>query len=190
MISARYKKQAMRQTSDKQLGNQWFMRLSVPMMAALLLATGFFGFAGGSIEASILLPDESPMDIERMLADTDSRRSASASAGASGASSSSNGSSRNLTTELPAGNNRDNAEQPIAAILSLTQTSTGGTTSGNSTSTSGSSGTSTFPIDSVATVSLSDAEFVAWVGSERRFTLPMPPGSELLRPPQMGLRRV
>jgi len=166
----------MRQTLD----NQWFMRLGVPIMAALLLTTGFFGFASGSVEASILLPDESPMDIEQMLADADSRRSS----GASSASSSPNGSSHESTNGLFAGSNHNNTDRSIVAIFSLTQTSTGGTTSGNSTSTSGSSGTSTFPIDSVATVSLSDIEFVAWVSSERRFTLPMPPGNELLRPPQ------
>lgn len=152
-------------------------------MAALLLATGFFGLASSSLEASILIPDESPMDIEQMLADTDSRRS-------SGASSSSSSTSRESTAELPAGNNRDDADRPIIAIFSLAQTSTGGTSSGSSTSTSGAGGTSTFPIDSVASVSLSDAEFIAWVGSELRFTLPMPPGNDLLRPPQLVISAV
>ena len=146
------------------------------LLAALLWATGFLGFASNTLQASILLPDQSPLDIESLLADTGSQPSA----GASGASSS----SRNSTPELPAQDDRNDRDQPIVAIFSPTQTSTGGTTSGTSSSTSGSGGGSTFPIDSVAAVSFSDEELVTWACNEQRFSLPMPPGNDLLRPPQ------
>lgn len=61
----------------------------------------------------------------------------------------------------------------------------GGSTSGTSSSSStGASGSSTVAIDSVTANSLADLALSGWVASELRFSLPMPLGNDLLRPPQ------
>ncbi len=152
-------------------GKLWYLHTSVPLLAAILWAVPV------SLQASILLPDETPLDIEQLLADADLQ---------SGSSSSSSTSPEQCPAGVPLNRQHDDTDQPSEVLFLQSQTSTGGTTSGTSTSTSGTSGTSVFPIDSVAAVALSDVELVAWIGGERRFTLPMPPGNDLLRPPQQS----
>ena len=61
----------------------------------------------------------------------------------------------------------------------------GGSSTGTSTSSSGNSGGSnTFAVRSVDADLFSDPAIAGWLSGERRFSLPMPPGNELLRPPQ------
>ena len=89
----------------------------------------------------------------------------------------------NSKENSPAQGGDEDSDTPGEFLLAF-QVSPEGTTSGASTSTSGTGGTSTSPLDSAAIVSLSDSELVVWLCSEQRFSLPMPPGNELLRPPQ------
>ena len=55
-------------------GKQWFLRFSVPLMAALLWAIPV------SLEASILLPDHSPPDLDELLSEADTDVGASSTA--------------------------------------------------------------------------------------------------------------
>jgi len=154
------------------VGQYWDLRKSLLLIAAMLWAFP------GSLQASILMPEEVPLYIDQLIADAEAIEGASSSSAPVPAD------SRVLQ---PASNDRDDSNNPNEAIFVPSQMSTspiptGGSTSG--TSTTSTSGVSAFPIDSVTAASISDAELIAWVGGEQRFTLPMPPGNDLLRPPQ------
>jgi len=139
---------------------------------------------GGSVQASILLPKQTPFNLDRLLAASSAIDSDSPSAGSSAAGSSGVSSSARITHR-----GSEHLPQPLqgefhlSEQLLLLRASAGGSTSGTS-STSGANGTTVFPFDSAAPFSLADQELVAWVCGERSFALPSPPGRDLLRPPQ------
>jgi hypothetical protein len=62
----------------------------------------------------------------------------------------------------------------------------GGSSTGTSTTSSGSSGggSNTFALRTVNAELITDPAIAGWHSGERRFALPMPPGTDLLRPPQ------
>ena len=148
--------------------------LSVPLMVVLLWAIP------STLQASIQLPDESLVDfknLDQMLSSSESSMGAS--------SSPRSGSTESDRQGVPTNDRRvHDPRVPSQAGLLPTSTSSGGSTSGTSTSSSGSGGTSMCPLASGAAANLSDAELVAWLSGEQRFSLPMPPGNELRRPPQ------
>lgn len=154
-------------------GTQWLFYGSVALLAAAFWAVP------GSLKASILLPDQSLREGEQLLAESEVepvRLLAGSSAGAGFTNHQpANGALHQLFWSL---------ERPDETIFAQLQLAPGGASTGASTSTSGPGGSSAHPIDSVADVSLFDAELVAWIAGERRCSLPMPPENELLRPPQ------
>jgi hypothetical protein len=63
--------------------------------------------------------------------------------------------------------------------------SSGGSSTGTSSSSSSSSGSSnTFAVRAANADLITDPAIAVWLSGEQRFTLPMPPGNGLLRPPR------
>ena len=125
-----------------------------------------------SASASIVMPDAVSPDVEQMLS--------SAEAASTSAATSSSGS--NPTPSAPY-NERDDSEQELLARLLTANSSTGGSSSGTSSSSGGANGSA--PSALACDVSpTSDADVVASIYGERHLTLPMPPGTDLLRPPR------
>jgi len=85
--------------------------------------------------------------------------------------------------EAPA-DGEDDSPTPSEVVFIASQASPGGSASGTPSSMGGSGGTSGFTIYAGAAVTLFDRELVAWVDGEQRCALPVPPGNDLLRPPQ------
>jgi len=138
------------------------------MVCALFAASVLFA---ANAQGSIIVPVSSAVDVEAFLDDL----AYGATCGAGTAGATADGSS------LP--------EQPfeldLAQRLAATLSPTGGTTSSTSnSSTGGTSGSGNTSIHSVSSVTLVDLDLVGWVQGEARFALPMPPGNDLLRPPQ------
>jgi len=143
--------------------NDWRLKLMTRLLGLVALLS-----IGTSASASILLLEDSFVDVELMLADSGSGASSSAPAPNTDREPSDDDSDPNAPSEL----------------LSAFQMPPEGSTSGASSPTTGSGGTSSSAFDSAAVVSLSTPELVAWLGSEKRLTLPTPPGNDMLRPPQ------
>ncbi|MHB8863001.1 MAG: hypothetical protein ACYC6N_11395 [Pirellulaceae bacterium] len=138
----------------------------MPLIAVMLWAVA------GQLEASILTPDQAASDIEKLLDDVVSESFSLSSALCAGGQ-----------VAVPLDREAHDSQQPSEVLISDI-TFPGGTSSGTSSSTGGAGGTSSFPANCVAAVSLLDTELIAWVGGEQRFGLPQPPENELLRPPQ------
>ncbi len=155
--------------------------MSMPLLAAMLWAIP------STSQASILLPEQVPFDLEQLAADADSDSAFSDSTGTSAGAASSSTSEDSSGHQAATPDIRLLLEptEPDQAGLLQTSTSPGGSSTGTSSSSSGSSGSSVSPLASSAAANLSDAELVAWISSEQRFSLPTPPGNELLRPPQV-----
>jgi len=138
------------------------------MVCALFAAIALFT---ASAQGSIIVPVSSAVDVEAFLGDLAS----GASCGAGTAGATADGSS------LPEQPFKLDLARRFAATLSLT----GGTTSSTSnSSTGGTSASGNAPIHSVSSVTLVDLDLAGWVQGEARFALPIPPGNDLLRPPQ------
>ena len=77
------------------------------------------------------------------------------------------------------------AEKPIVDLVALQALSGGsGSSSSSSSGSSPTSSNSTVALGSLTVSSLADLALSGWVSSELRFSLPTPPGNDLLRPPQ------
>ncbi len=138
----------------------------------------------GMLQASLMLPKEVAFNLEQMIAQRDATAAASSSAKAP---------SRRTTTAQQRKTTPNiqlaHPEGPGKWLFALSQahpfpTAGGESNSGTSTSNGGTSGTSQFPVDSAAAVSLSTTNLVRWLFDEQHLALPMPPGTDLLRPPQ------
>lgn len=137
--------------------------LSVPLLAALLWGLPC------SLEASIVLPDETPLDLEQLFADAEPRPASSRMS--------------LPTNHQQNGNDPDQSNEVVSIIPS--PSAPGGSSSGaSSSSSSGSGGASSFPLAAITAANPCDAELIAWVRGERRFTLPTPPGNAVFRPPR------
>jgi hypothetical protein len=149
-------------------------QVCVPLLAIVCWALP------GSLQASIILPEEVPFNLEQLLAQRDAAK----------ASSSAKAIPRRYTVAAPSSNMpTDIPSSPGELLLMLSAVSTfstaeGGSNSGTSASSSGSGGTTICPIDSTAALSYSTTDLVRWISGELRLAFPMPPGTDLLRPPQ------
>ena len=134
-----------------------------------------------SLQASIILPEEVPFDLEQLIAQRDV-----AAASCSSSQTSPRRSAPVSGGKAPWGMPPRPGEALYALSLESILPTAGGSNSGTSASSSGTSGTSTFPIDTTAATTLFVTDFVRWISGEQRISLPMPPGNDLLRPPQIG----
>jgi hypothetical protein len=161
------------------LFKQWMLYLSV---VALLLASS------SPLRASIVVPDglllscDNPLNIEQLLADCDSVSDTKAIASSKASS--------HRTTSPQMGDFFSDVllidfDRLGEALSSLSLSPGGGSTSGSTTTSSSIGGTNTFPLDAFDTVTISDSDLVRWVSGEQHLLLPMPPGTDLLRPPQV-----
>jgi len=165
----------------RKLGNKLLVRISGALLAVAVLTIP------NSLEASILLPEQTSHDFEQMLAAKKfSPRTSTSSSSTSSSSMSSNAlsSSRvnHRTNDLP----KDSERASQQFFLPL-QTFFGGSSQGPSSSTSstgGNVGTDSLPSHSSASCTHFDTEHVAWVCGERHSSLPSPLVNDLLRPPQ------
>jgi hypothetical protein len=135
-----------------------------------------------SLQASIILPEEVPFDLEQLIAQRDV-----AAASSSSSQTSPRRSAPVFGSKAPWGMPPRPGELLYALSLeSILPAAGGGSSSGASTSSGGTSGTTTSPIDTTAAVPLAATDLVRWISSEQHLALPMPPGNDLLRPPQIG----
>lgn len=125
--------------------------------------------APGAADASILLPDD-VVDMQQLAFDVDVNNAASSS-------------SQPINDPVPLDDQYENSSEPLAQLLGLGYP-TGNSLSGSSSSVGGASGSGSFAIAAACTLPLSDSQIVGRTLSEQRFTLPMPPCGDLLRPPQ------
>ena len=151
----------------------WTVQRKTHFLARLIsiLLVGSLALLAGPLtaKASIWTLEVVSPDVEEMLA--------SAEAASTSAATSSSGS--NPTPSAPH-DERDDSEDELLMWLLTANSSTGGSSSGTSSSSSGANG-SALACDVSPTF---DADVVASVCGERHLTLPMPPGNDLLRPPQ------
>jgi len=161
----------------RKLGNKLLVRISSALLAVAVLTVP------NSLEASILLPEQTSHDFEQMLAAKkfSPRTSTSSSSTSSNALSSARVNHR--TNDLPR-----ESDRPSQQIFFPLQTFFGGSSQGSSSSstssTGGNIGTDSFPSDSSAPCTHFGADRVAWVCGERHASLPSPLVNDLLRPPQ------
>ena len=139
-------------------------RLSISAAVAIGL---LLCLAPAGAEASILVAKDS-VDVEQILGGVEGNDSTS-------------GSDR-TPAPLKDHNGEDGSDQDHLTQLFTPNSSSGSSSSGTSSS-GGSSGANSFALASGTSLD-PDAELVAWFNGEQRFTLPMPPGNDLLRPPQ------
>jgi hypothetical protein len=149
-------------------GKYWCLSNSVPLIAVMLWAVA------GQLEASILTPDQVTSDIEQLVDDVAPDTLFSNPPWGAGGQ-----------AVVPFDGEDHDSGQPSEIVFITLPTFPGDATSGSSTSTGGIGGTGAFPLASAATVSVTDAELMNWIGGEQRFRLPTPPGNELFRPPRV-----
>ena len=125
-----------------------------------------------SASASIMLPNEVPVDLEALLSDT--------ATSAQPTDDSSHPSGRRSPVEQTQ-DQRLTAKSALVDSPTGSSSSTSGSTTGSSSG-HGNGGQSPFHTLSAATAP--DLLLVGWNQGEARFSLPEPPGNELLRPPQ------
>ena len=140
------------------------LMVSAAMVVGLLLC-----LAPGAADGSILLPDD-VVDMQHFAWDADGNDAASSS-------------SKPIDDPVPLDDQYENPSDPLAQLLGPGYP-TGNSLSGSSSSVGGASGAGSSAISSACSLPLSDSHIVGRTLSEQRFTLPMPPGNELLRPPQ------
>ncbi|QEG36014.1 hypothetical protein [Bythopirellula goksoeyrii] len=129
----------------------------LPCLAVLLL------FSAEAAEASIMRPEMPEFKFEEIASD--------------------------LGTSAPADPSPESPAEPSLAefVIHHALGSSGGSSSSSSSSPSPtSSSNSTLAINSLTVSSLADLSLTGWVCGEQRFSLPIPPGNDLLKPPQMG----
>jgi len=149
-----------------------FSRTNLRLLSACMLLAATCVFLTNNARGSIIVPDDDVAlgDFDKFLADLDKPESSSgASTGAT-------------PSEQPI--ERPSEREPsrrLAAALSPTGSSPSNT---STSSTSGSSGTGSTPIYSAAATTSLDLDWIGWCNGEARYALPMPPGNDLLRPPQ------
>lgn len=137
---------------------------SVVWLAACALAVVLVSTFSAAAHASIVGPQTSAINLADLLP-------------AAGAGSSAG--SHSAPAKVPS----REGEKPVG-LYSPTAIPSGGSTSGTSTSGSGASGSNVSALVSVAAIVRCDGDVVRWVTGEERLALPMPPGNDLLRPPQ------
>jgi len=138
--------------------------------AGCLLAMFVAMVASSTAQASIICPEPAAIGFDDLLSASDA-----------GASSASLGDSRSAPAERPS---QDGKLRELARLLSPSAIPSGGSTSGTSASGSGASASSASALGSATAIVLCDADVVRWVAGDERLALPMPPGNDLLRPPQ------
>ena len=128
--------------------------------------------------AGILLPQQvsfGESDLEKAVSSTDSNRGQQAA----GASSSS--SNRHRSPDWPA----SDSDQPSSPLELAKSLPTGGSTSSTSTSsTGGAIGSGVVFCVLNGTIALQDESPLGQLSEDHGFSLPAPPGTDLLRPPQ------
>ncbi len=152
------------------------------------LAAIVFCTSADSLQASIMLPEQDSFNLEQALAQNKST-TATSSATSLATNRSVCRSASVPRCNMPYGHPLRMPESSGIELFTLLPSPTfsvtvGGSSSGATTSTSSSSGTSMFPIASAAKVNLSASELIRWVSGEQYLEIPMPPGTDLLRPPQ------
>jgi hypothetical protein len=145
----------------------WLRHTSMALVASLL----WVGVS--SVEASIILPEESQLGGEWLFAGFE------ASSGSS--------SSAPKPDEQPLDEDRqpDDPDPRDDGLFTPFQSDSGGTTTGTSSVATGASPTGSFVVNSTAHVPCADTDMSTRVSGEQSFTLPIPPDNELLRPPQV-----
>jgi len=137
----------------------------------LLVAVASLALGAAQADASILLPEAPAVDVAALLAPVDD----SAGAGAG---------TRN-TDRSPSEKDAPNDAERLAQHLLPTEgPSSSSSTSSSSPSSGGHNSAGAASLHSVAATS-TDLGLHGWLHGEQRFTLPTPPGTDLLRPPQV-----
>lgn len=140
------------------------------------------------LQASIILPEKVTFRLEQLL----TQRESSAVSISAISLTDKGYCSRSAATrisDLPVGNPlgmpKRNSEVLFALSSSLVLLNTGGRSNmGDSTTSSNPNGTSIFPMNLSATASLPARDYTRWVSGKRRLAIPIPLGTDLLRPPQ------
>jgi hypothetical protein len=128
---------------------------------------------GGAVDAhaSIVVPESHLFSVELKL---------------DGGASTGTGSSDDESSPAPS-SDEDRNRHAYDRLTGQDAFSFGGSSTGTSTSSSSSGGNSnSFALRSTSADLISDSAIAGWLSWEGRFALPMPPGNELLRPPQEG----
>ena len=142
----------------------------------MALGAFVYGFALSNADASILQPQAIVSDFDQLLAQLeDSEESSTAGNTASNSS---------ADESLPAEDDQNTPHKArvLAGLLSPAHSPVEGSTTGSSTTSIG--GSANTPIHSLSMTTCPNLALVGWIQGEARFALPMPPGNELLRPPQ------
>jgi hypothetical protein len=142
-------------------------------VATLTLAlTVYLGLSATSAFASLCVPDVPEFDAQLL-----------AECGDSGGGM---GESKSDSRPSAPASDEDNGREPTQ--LDLLEAIPTGSSSGSTTSSSGTSSSGAFTLAvAIAASPVPDSPDVAgWVRGEARLALPMPPGNELLRPPQFA----
>ena len=126
--------------------------------------------ASSTAHASIVCPEPAAIGLDDLLPAADANTSTASLGG-----------SYSTPAKQPS---QDGSERVLARLLSLSAFPSGGSTSGTSASGSGANASSASALGSATAIILCDADVVRWVAGDQRLALPMPPGNDLLRPPQ------
>ena len=155
---------------DSRKQRRIFSGHALAWLAGCLLAMVVVAVSSSAAQASLVCPEPAAIELNDLLPAAGAVASTAGSCGSSSAP---------ATAPSENGSEREQARQFSPAAIPSS-----GSTSGTSSSGSGTSGSTGTALDSVAAVVLCDADLVRWIAGERRFTLPTPPGNDLLRPPQ------
>ena len=150
--------------------HRWHCLRVVTLVASWAVVCCFFGLALSTAQASIMLPEAKAIDVEKLVADTNE-----------GAGSTSASRAHEAPFDKPSENP---AESELVRLMAAALSPVEGSTSSNSTSGSGNGGSGNSPIQSLSFATIPNLALLGWIAGEARFALPMPPGTDLLRPPQ------
>jgi hypothetical protein len=149
----------------RNFGGYSLLRLALSMLC-MLVAT----VVGSSAHASIVCPEPASVSLEDLLSAADAKSASSCA-------------SHSAPVEQ---SSQNEYERELARLLSLSPSAipSGGSTSGTSASGSGAGASGVSALSFATAIVLCDADVVRWVAGDQRLALPMPPGNDLLRPPQ------
>jgi hypothetical protein len=140
---------------------------------------------GNFLPAQFEQGTEQSDDLTQFLADLEAGLTAASSTGAAANTDERRSAPGNPAGRSPTGNRPFDADQPSETICLPSTMSTQGSTSGTSSSSGTSGGTAGYPLGTSTVPVISDEDMVSWIAGERRTLVPMPPGNDLLRPPQV-----
>jgi hypothetical protein len=139
---------------------------------------------GNFLPAQIDQGSEQSDDLTQFLADLEAGLTEASSSSAAANTDERRSAPEYHADRSPTDNRPFDADQPSETICLPSTMSTQGSTSGTSSSSGTMGGTTNYPLGMSAVPVISDEDMVCWIAGERRTLVPMPPGNDLLRPPQ------